>query len=305
MTDLKAPFPWFGGKKPVADEIWRRFGDVDRYIEPFAGTGAVLLQRPNVSKDAVEILNDANGFIINAYRAITADPEAVWRHVDYPVSELDLRARHADLQRRLPNLVERLENDPRFYDAEAAGWWVWGASSAIGSQWIRPKLPRGKPNLGNSVGVLAQIGGLPLLNALASRLKSVIFTCGDWKRVVTFAALHQSRSDPEMAGVLLDPPYLMHDRETRIYGVYDKSDTPASESYAWAVETAKTDPHVRIAYCTYEGHFPVPDGWSVYRWKAWGGMGNNGNAQGRVNKGREVIYFSPSCLNDVQQPLFE
>lgn len=39
---LKAPFPWFGGKSRVAPQVWERFGDVDNYVEPFAGSLAVL-----------------------------------------------------------------------------------------------------------------------------------------------------------------------------------------------------------------------------------------------------------------------
>ncbi len=43
---LKAPFPYFGGKSRVADEVWRRFGNPKTYVEPFCGSCAVLLARP-------------------------------------------------------------------------------------------------------------------------------------------------------------------------------------------------------------------------------------------------------------------
>ena len=42
---LDAPFPWFGGKRRVAPIVWQRFGDVQNYVEPFFGSGAVLLNR--------------------------------------------------------------------------------------------------------------------------------------------------------------------------------------------------------------------------------------------------------------------
>lgn len=42
---LKAPFPYFGGKSKVAPLIWERFGVVSNYVEPFFGSGAVLLAR--------------------------------------------------------------------------------------------------------------------------------------------------------------------------------------------------------------------------------------------------------------------
>ena len=44
---LTAPFPYFGGKAKVADIVWQALGDVNAYIEPFFGSGAVLLNRPN------------------------------------------------------------------------------------------------------------------------------------------------------------------------------------------------------------------------------------------------------------------
>ena len=43
---LKSPFVYFGGKAPIASTIWDAFGDADNYIEPFFGSGAVLLSRP-------------------------------------------------------------------------------------------------------------------------------------------------------------------------------------------------------------------------------------------------------------------
>lgn len=47
MSDaLKTPYPWFGGKKMVAEAVWERFGDVANSVEPFFGGGAMLLNRP-------------------------------------------------------------------------------------------------------------------------------------------------------------------------------------------------------------------------------------------------------------------
>lgn len=42
---MKAPFPWFGGKRKVATEVWSALGDVDNYVEPFAGSLAVRSDR--------------------------------------------------------------------------------------------------------------------------------------------------------------------------------------------------------------------------------------------------------------------
>jgi len=44
---LTAPFPYYGDKRRVAQEVWHCIGAVDRYIETFFGSGAVLLANPH------------------------------------------------------------------------------------------------------------------------------------------------------------------------------------------------------------------------------------------------------------------
>lgn len=44
----KFPAPWFGGKRKAAPTVWALLGDVPHYVEPFAGTLAVLLERPHL-----------------------------------------------------------------------------------------------------------------------------------------------------------------------------------------------------------------------------------------------------------------
>ncbi len=130
---LRAPFPYFGGKSRIASVVWERFGDVPNYVEPFAGSLAVLLARPHEPK--VETVNDADGMIANFWRALQAEPEQVAHYADWPVNENDLHARHIWLVNRKAGLTERLEGDPDYYDAKIAGWWVWGICCWIGSGW--------------------------------------------------------------------------------------------------------------------------------------------------------------------------
>jgi len=139
MDKLKAPFPWFGGKSRVADVVWRAFGDVKNYVEPFAGSLAVLLGRPHAP--GIETVNDLDGYVANFWRAMTKDPEAVASFADWPVNECDLHARHIWLVNQKDRFVPRLMGDPDFYDAKIAGWWVWGLCSWIGSGWCSGKGP--------------------------------------------------------------------------------------------------------------------------------------------------------------------
>src|SRR5689334_12022497 len=60
---LKAPFPYFGGKSRIADQVWARFGAIENYVEPFFGSGAILLNAPNPGH--TETVNDADGLLAN------------------------------------------------------------------------------------------------------------------------------------------------------------------------------------------------------------------------------------------------
>jgi hypothetical protein len=147
---VKAPFPWFGGKSRAADLIWSRFGDCKNYVEPFAGSLAVLLARPHwpFSETRVETVNDKDAYVANFWRALQLDPEAVCAAADNPVNEADLHARHTWLHRQAER-VEALKTDPDFYDARVAGYWAWGLSSWIGDNFCRPKPQASVPHLGD------------------------------------------------------------------------------------------------------------------------------------------------------------
>ena len=134
----KTPWPWFGGKADAAPAVWSALGDPDHYVEPFAGSLAVLLRRPHTANRTYhsETVNDLDGLLCNAWRAIARDPDAVAESASWPVCEADLMARHlALLAWRAAGNAERLMADPDFYDAKMAGWWAWGQSCWIGSGW--------------------------------------------------------------------------------------------------------------------------------------------------------------------------
>lgn len=143
MKSLRAPFPWFGGKSKVAHVVWNAFGDTRNYVEPFFGSGAVLLARPTEAK--IETINDLDCWVANFWRAVQFDPEAVAAAADWPVNEADLHARHLWLVKQV-EFRERMKTDPDYFDAKIAGWWVWGISQWIGSGWCQQKELRADGN---------------------------------------------------------------------------------------------------------------------------------------------------------------
>ena len=89
-----------GGKAPVATLVWRRFGRVANYVEPFFGSGAMLLARPSEHFDTdgarTETVNDLDGMVANFWRALAADPAAVLlgrRAAARPLPAVDFRRR--------------------------------------------------------------------------------------------------------------------------------------------------------------------------------------------------------------------
>jgi len=132
---LEAPFPWFGGKRRVAHEVWSRFGSVTNYVEPFFGSGAVLLGRPVVS--GTETINDLDGYVANFWRSVKMSPAATAAWADAPVNENDLHARHVWLVQQRDGLRPSLEGNPDWHDPKIAGWWVWGVACWIGGGFCR------------------------------------------------------------------------------------------------------------------------------------------------------------------------
>lgn len=319
MSRLAAPFPWFGGKRPVAAQVWAALGDVANYVEPFAGSAAVLLQRPGLPK--TETINDADAFVANFWRALSINPDAVARHADWPVNEVDLEARHQWLLGRRESLRDTL-GDPEAYDAKIAGWWVWGTCCWIGSgfcsgngpwvhedgRWVNRNAGQGinrqSVHLGdagqgiNRKSVHLGDAGRDYLHQLADRLRNVRVACGDFERVLGDSVTWRHG----LTGVFLDPPYSA-DRE-EVY-THDGAEV-AARARTWALASGKRR-DMRIVLAGYAGEHDglEAEGWRVASWKARGGFGSQGEGRGRENASQERLWFSPHCIAGGQIDLFD
>lgn len=327
---LKAPFPYFGGKSRVASTVWSALGQVDNYVEPFAGSAAMLLGRPG-GAHGVETINDKDGFISNFWRAVKEDPEAVARHADWPVNENDLHARNYWMITEGARTLGQNNGDPDWYDTRIAGWWIWGACAWIGEGWCLPggpwrvingqlthkrdvpeivgagvnrvlphtstggqginrKIPETiDPQYGRSDYILGEILGL------SARLRGVRVASGDFQRVLG-SGLRLGKN----VGIFLDPPYAAADRR-KTYA--EDNLTVSDRARDWALGYAAAEgERARIAFCGYAGQSDdsarfTESGWRPHRWKATGGYGNRAGGRGRENAHREVIWFSPGCLD--------
>lgn len=299
---LAAPWSWFGNKSHIAKAVWQKLGECDVYVEPFFGSGAVLFANPKPAK--LEVVNDLNGFVANFWRSVRADPATVALYSNDPINETELHARHTWLREIGSDLERRCRTDAFYYDAQAAGWWAWGASQWIGCGWCddNPQW-QSKPKIYNSEGIhkLRKRGDLPdYINRLSQRLSNTRVLCGDWQRVFVDHVLEGEQN----VAIFFDPPYDALIRDDRMY-VGDKTDYAVSRVVRqWCLDHEQDN--LKIALAGYEGEHEMPSTWEVLSWKAGGGYANMSDvaSQAKVNCQRERVWFSPSCKVNKQLTLW-
>lgn len=326
---LRAPMVYFGGSLPIAPVVWGALGTVGVYAEPFMGSLAVLLNRP-APFTGREIANDADGLLVNAFRAMRSRPDEVAAHADHPPMEADLHARHLWLVGHRADITAKLMGDPDWCDARAAGWWLWGNSNWIGSGWCTGEGPwvardgelvdsradgqlphategrgvnRKLPHATGGRGVNRQLphatggqGGqraaflADLLPRIAARLEYTVILCGDWQRAVTDGV-----RNGDTMGVFLDPPYTEADNVESLGSMYAGHDgrNVAAEARAWALAHGD-DPAYRIVLKGYaeEHDAMMPANWTRHRWSSSGGYAR----ADKGNRHRECLWLSPHCL---------
>lgn len=294
-SPIKSPYPFFGGKSRIAKVIWNGLGEVSNYVEPFAGSLAVLLANPKPAK--IETVNDKDCFISNFWRAVSHDPEGVAKFADYPVHEADLHARHKWLvSEATAEFRQKMNSDPNYYDLKIAGWWVWGIGASIGNNWLNTKGLKASPMLSSAGGGIHGLT-LPVLDwfqKLQERMRRVRVCCGDWEKVITPSITYGNKGigAKDITAVFLDPPYEATIRDK----VYQEDGSIFKQVCQWAIENGD-NPRMRIVLCGYDGEHGIPDTWKQYAWKANGGFANLGEGRGKDNSTKERIWFSPHCLS--------
>lgn len=331
--ELNPPFTWFGGKRDVADEVWKRFGaDIPNYIEPFAGGLAVLLRRPIKDLESFEgfyeTFNDQNLFLLNFWRAVQyGDRAKLVKYVDFPAHEEELLARRRYMMEQQENLDGEPETDQEFenmaaelrarrkyllekrdnfavaldgykkFDLEVAGLWLYVTRNWIGAGADDPKtypLQKIPSKIKKS-----WLGGSTEahITCLQQRLKGAMGFVGDWKRVVKSKTQTTGRG---RTGVFLDPPYL--GTEEYYAGFTEKKPERlpiAREVDEWALEKGD-DQEFRIAVCGYEHNFNLDEyekrGWYLHRWQPRIGFHSGKKDQEERVLNVEITAFSPHRL---------
>lgn len=188
---LLPPFPYFGGKQSLAEQIVSQFPHHKRYVEPFAGSLAVLLAKP---PEPIEIVNDVDSRLVQFWRTLRERGEELER-----VCALTPHSREEYLAAREGPLPEDdLENARQLwvlYTQSVSG-------SYTGSGWRSPGTTR--KSHGQHISRFAG-----RFEGLAERLRHVSIENQDWRKLIRRLA------DDEDMLFYVDPPYLA---ETRTAG---------------------------------------------------------------------------------------
>lgn len=185
---LKPLVPYHGGKGRLASWIVDLMPRHRVYVEPFAGSAAVLLAKP---RSTHEILNDVDGNVVNFYRVLREDPrelERVCRLTPYARDEFaaaDLHDPDLDPLERARRWWTRTNQSFAHTGTDATGW---STSIMRGSNNARSVLNR-----------------IDRFAAAAERLATVTIENRD---ALTLIAEY---SVPDGV-VYADPPYLMSTR---------------------------------------------------------------------------------------------
>ena len=282
-TPTSLPFAYNGKKTNAAKQIWELLGDPKHYIEPFAGSCAVLLSRPHDYTQRYETINDYDAYLANLLRAIKLDPEKLFEHVDAtPANRIEFAALRKEARTGEENLRELIEADRTYCDIDTAAQYY---ALLCGS------FPR-------SCGLMAIYRThvrLPyrkdlkqIFKQISQRFRYVCIQATSWETLVTPAQLEYP------TGIYLDPPY------DKTESIYRKNNRASTDVEAWCLEHTES-PH-RIVLSGYDTEHDqlLNHGWGkTQTYKGSNGAGALGNTTNT-----EQLWYSPNCLTATTQALF-
>lgn len=269
---MKPPFTYFGGKTSVADQIVRLLPAHEHYVEPFAGSLAVLLaKRPSPA----ETVNDINHDLMTFWRVLRerpADLEAACLLTPHS------RAEHA--QAWVP-AADELEQARRVWVRLTQD----RGRSLLKSGWRHCQAVR---NSSDSVPSRNR-GSAQRIKAVAARLERVSLECRPAAELIAAYGAHPSTL------IYADPPYLGALRNGASRYVTELATEDQHRELAGALRAARAS----VVLSGYSGplYDTLYDGWHRYEISTQTGNGD-------VPRRTEVLW-SNRPFPAVTQPLWE
>lgn len=183
---LNSPIKWVGGKSRLRKYIIPLIPAHTCYAEPFAGAAWVLFGKP---PSDVEILNDKERELVNFFRVVKEEPEALIESFEWELVSRAEFERLASLDTAQLNNVQRAH---RFYYLIMAGW---------GGELHYPRFQTSITDGGHGNRLFGALKTLrQRLEPIHQRLSTVIIECLDWQDCI-------ERYDRKGTVMYIDPPY--------------------------------------------------------------------------------------------------
>ena len=282
-TPTALPVTYNGKKTNAAKQIWELLGDPKHYIEPFAGSCAVLLSRPHDYTQRYETINDYDAYLANLLRAIKLDPEKLFEHVDAtPANKIEFAALRKEARTEEENLRELIEADRTYCDIDtAAQYYAMLCGSFPGSSGLMA-IPHTHVRLPYREGLKT------IFEQIAKRFRYVCIHAASWETLVTNAQLLSPTA------IYLDPPY---DKTER---VYRQRNRVSADVEAWCLEQTG-GPH-RIVLSGYDSeHDTLLD-------HGWRKVETHTATSARVTLSNttntEQLWYTPNCIHPTEETLF-
>lgn len=194
-------FGWYGGKFSHLDWLLPLLPDCLHYCEPFAGSGAVLLNR---YPSPVETYNDIDGEVVNFFKVLREEKETLIEQIALTPFSREEFGIACELDPKLPNL----ERARRFYIRARQVRTGLAQTASIG-RWANCK---NTSRAGMSGVVSRWLGGVEQLDFIAERLLRVQIENRPALDVIDLY-------DNKESLFYCDPPYIHETRgDTKSYG---------------------------------------------------------------------------------------
>lgn len=262
---MKPPFAYYGGKTTIASRVVELLPEHRHYVEPFAGSLAVLLAK---APAPLETVNDLDGHVMTFWRVLRDRPEDLIR-----VAALTPHSRGEYLESRDLEVTDELEQARRVWVQLTQG--RGGTLRKTGWRHFQNPSVRAASMCDYLEGY---VGRMP---DAARRLANVSLECRDALEVIRDYGRH-----PEVL-IYADPPYLGESRSSRMYRVElshrDEHETLISELLDCRAAV------VLSGYATplYDDAFAS---WRRVEIEAFTGQGNH--TTGTSGKRTEVLWIN-------------
>lgn len=198
---VRAPALHYPGSKwGIAPWVISHMPAHEAYVEPFFGSGAVLLRKPRVR---AEVANDLDGKVISFFRALRERPTEIAAAValtPYARDELELA--------KLPPTGDLIEDARRFL---VACWQTRGGP--LGRRHPGWRFDMHGASNRSLAGTWAMLPDRLL--AVAERLRWVAFEHRPALEVLEWC--RRSKGDQRATLIYADPPYVLQTRDNRLY----------------------------------------------------------------------------------------